>query len=168
MTDRFLLPKDATISVIDLCRKFQPNPSGSLNALLTLMNVIADVVDSFDKRAAAVILGSAMPAIKASMGVHAKDLLLLRTTLLRSPPRRHLNSALFDPEKDYGIANLPLQRFYTLSSSSLAMMAYNDFFPNDDRTLFAQFRLVLSALFRPLRLAAPAKRLEIIYATLST
>ena len=42
LTDRFLLPEEATISGIDLCRKFNANPRGSLKALLTLMNQIAD------------------------------------------------------------------------------------------------------------------------------
>jgi hypothetical protein len=42
LTDRFLLPEEAAISGINLCRTFKPNPGGSLRALLTLMNQIAD------------------------------------------------------------------------------------------------------------------------------
>jgi hypothetical protein len=43
LTDRFLLPEEATISGINLCRKFKPSPKGSLKALLTLMNQEADL-----------------------------------------------------------------------------------------------------------------------------
>ena len=183
LTDRFLLPEEATISGIDLCRKFNANPRGSLKALLTLMNQIADsarpmggsthpyfrrqtpdpqdyrdydsdsnplaphidlrhvvvppgripdesassldeAIAKFDARAASVILDSAQPTF-----IHKQQEIAFGVLI---DPGFILNKVFLE-EKNY--RSVP--KFYTLSASSLAMMAYDDFFPNDDRRLVA-------------------------------